>query len=96
MSAEKGGWLRPLLPVAACVFLLSAVAHVRMPLLPAIGSDLHMPTAQLGLAVALFGVGRLALDLPSGLLADKMAPMRLMALAALGMAAASTVPRFRR
>lgn len=83
------GWLRPALPVAACVLLVSAVAHVRVPLLPSIGDELTMSASQLGVAVTLFGVGRLALDLPAGRLADRFRPMRLMAASALVMAIGS-------
>jgi DHA1 family multidrug resistance protein-like MFS transporter len=97
-ATEPANWLRGLLPVAACVLLVSALAHVRVPLLPSIGDDLSMPHSQLGLAVTLFGLGRLAMDLPAGRLADRFRPMRLMATSALAMAlgsaalAASTVP----
>ena len=84
-SATRDDWLRPVLPVAACVLLVSAVAHVRVPLLPSIGDELTMSASQLGLAVTLFGLGRLALDLPAGRLADRFRPMRLMAASAVVM-----------
>lgn len=84
-SATRDDWLRPVLPVAACVLLVSAVAHVRVPLLPSIGDELTMSASQLGLAVTLFGLGRLALDLPAGRLADRFLPMRLMAASAVVM-----------
>lgn len=84
-SPTRDGWLRPVLPVAACVLLVSAVAHVRVPLLPSIGDELSMSASQLGIAVTLFGVGRLAMDLPAGRLADRFRPMRLMAASALVM-----------
>ena len=76
--ASQTAWLRPVLPVAACVLLVSAVAHVRVPLLPAIGDDLSLSATQLGVAVTLFGLGRLALDLPAGRLADRFRPVRMM------------------
>ncbi len=84
-AATRDGWLRPVLPVAACVLLVSAVAHVRVPLLPALGDDLTMSASELGIAVTLFGLGRLALDLPAGRLADRFRPMRLMAASAVVM-----------
>lgn len=85
------GWLRPVLPVAACVLLISAVAHVRVPLLPAIGDELSMSASDLGIAVTLFGLGRLALDLPAGRLADRFRPIRLMTISALVMTAGGVV-----
>jgi MFS transporter, DHA1 family, multidrug resistance protein len=86
---ERGEWLRPTLPVAACVLLVSAMAHVRVPLLPFVGDELSMPESRLGLAVTLFGLGRLAMDLPAGSLADRFRPMQLMAVSALVMATGS-------
>lgn len=88
---EEAAWLRPLLPVAACVLLVSTLAHVRVPLLPEIGAELAMRPGELGLAVALFGLGRLAMDLPAGGLADRFRPMRLMGASALVMAVGSAV-----
>ena len=90
-APASAGWLRPAVPVAACVLLVSAMAHVRVPLLPEIGHDLSMSHSALGVAVALFGLGRLAMDLPAGRLADRFRPMRLMAASALVMAAGSAV-----
>ena len=82
-------WLRPALPVAACVFLVSAVAHFRVPLLPSLGAELGMSASGIGVAVTLFGLGRLTLDLPAGRLADRFRPIRLMAASALAMAVGS-------
>ncbi|WP_148571325.1 MFS transporter [Nocardioides caldifontis] len=90
-SGPDDRWLRPALPVAACVLLVSALAHVRVPLLPDIGDDLSMSPSALGIAVTLFGLGRLALDLPAGNLADRFHPMRLMATSALVMGAGSAL-----
>ena len=44
-----------------------------------------MSASQLGIAVTLFGLGRLAMDLPAGRLVDRFRPMRLMAASALVM-----------
>ncbi len=82
-------WLRLALPVAGCVLLVSMTAHVRVPLLPELGRDLAMPASQLGVAVTLFGLGRLAMDLPAGGFADRFRPMRVMGVAALVMSLGS-------
>jgi hypothetical protein len=41
-SAERS-WLRGAAPIAALVLLVSAIAHIRVPLLPSIGDELTMP-----------------------------------------------------
>lgn len=90
-AEDQRSWLRPALPVAACVLLVSALAHVRVPLLPDIGDELAMSPSRLGLAVMLFGLGRLVMDLPAGSLADRFRPMRLMASSAVVMALGSAL-----
>lgn len=75
-------WLRPALPLAAAVLLVSMVAQFRVPLLPAIGRELVMSPTQLGLVATTFAIGRLALDLPVGRLADRVDPLRLLGYAA--------------
>jgi predicted MFS family arabinose efflux permease len=52
--------------VGAVVFVVTAAAFSRVPLLPDIGRDLSLTTAQIGLFTTAFGVGRLATDLPAG------------------------------
>lgn len=88
---DRTSWLRPALPVAACVLLVSALAHIRVPLLPDIGEELAMSPTRLGTAVMLFGLGRLAMDLPAGRLVDRFCPMRLMAASAAMMALGSAL-----
>lgn len=82
-------WLRLSLPLATCVLLVSTVAWMRVPLLPAIGEDLGIDATGLGWVVTAFGAGRLLMDLPAGRLADRIPPLRLFTLAALVMAAGS-------
>lgn len=85
------GWLRPLAPLAAFVLLVSTIAWVRVPLLPEMGADLRLTPTELGWVVTSFGLGRLAMDLPAGRLADRTDPLRLFSLAALAMAVASAL-----
>lgn len=84
-------WLRPILPLSGFVLLVSTIAWVRVPLLPEMGADLSLTATQLGWVVTGFGVGRLAMDLPAGRLADRVDPLRLFMLAALSMAMAGVV-----
>jgi MFS family permease len=75
--------------LAACVLLVSAISWIRVPLLPAMGEELEMSASTLGWVVTAFGLGRLAMDMPAGRLVDRVAPLKLFALAALAMSAAS-------
>ena len=88
-AAPGSAWLRPALPLAASVFLVSMVAQFRVPLLPDIARDLALSASQLGLIATVFGVGRLALDMPVGRLADRVDPLKLLAFAAAAMGLSS-------
>ncbi|HET7388586.1 MAG TPA: MFS transporter [Nocardioidaceae bacterium] len=88
-SARPPGWLRPSLPVALCVLLVSVISWMRVPLLPEMGEDLQMAPSTLGWVVTAFGVGRLLMDMPAGRLVDRVPPLRLFALAALMLSLAS-------
>lgn len=77
---------RPVAPlaVAACVLVLSAVAFIRVPLLPSMGRELSMSVADLGLVTTFFALGRLCADIPAGrLLMVRSVPSMLSAAAAL-------------
>lgn len=87
-------WFGPILPLAVFVLLVSTIAWVRVPLLPEIGADLSLSPTQLGWVVTGFGLGRLAMDLPAGRLADRVDPLGLFTLAALTMAVAGVVLSF--
>lgn len=63
------------------VFLVSVMAFSRIPLLPAIGTTLSLSATELGLLTMAFGVGRLAADLPAGVLAGKVSAATAFALA---------------
>lgn len=62
-----------------------------MPLLPDIGAELALSTTQLGWIVTMFGLGRLAMDIPAGRFADRVDPLRLFAVAAAVMCLASAL-----
>jgi MFS transporter, FSR family, fosmidomycin resistance protein len=47
------------------------VIFARLPLLPLIGAELHLSPAEIGLFTGVFGLGRLATDIPVGRLADR-------------------------
>ncbi len=85
------GWLRPVLPLAGFVLLVSTIAWIRVPVLPDMGADLSLSATELGWMVALFGVGRLTMDLPAGRMADRVDPLRMFALAASVMCLASAL-----
>lgn len=91
VHTESPGWLRPVLPLAVFVLLVSTIAWVRVPVLPEMGRDLAFSATQLGWVVAGFGLGRLAMDLPAGRLADRFDPLGLFSLAALSMTSASAL-----
>jgi predicted MFS family arabinose efflux permease len=59
-----------MLLVGGAVLGISMLAFFRVPLLPAIGQELSMSAAQLGLVTTIFAAGRLATDIPAGRLAD--------------------------
>lgn len=67
--------------VGGVVLAISVGAFFRVPLLPAIGEELAMSAADLGLITTLFGVGRLVTDIPAGRMADRLPPLRALGLA---------------
>ena len=71
--------------VGAAVLGVSSVAFFRVPLLPGIGVSLHIRPGLLSLVTVVFGVGRLAADVPAGRLADRVAAQYALAGAGLVM-----------
>jgi MFS transporter, DHA1 family, multidrug resistance protein len=71
-AAERVAGDRSLL-IAGAVLAVSAVAFFRVPLLPEIGASLAIRPAVLSLVTVVFGLGRLATDVPAGRLADRVA-----------------------
>jgi hypothetical protein len=68
--------------VGVAVFTITALAFFRVAILPSIGADLAMSTAQLGLFSATYAVGRVLTDLPAGQLADRIPVVSVMRRAA--------------
>jgi MFS transporter, DHA1 family, multidrug resistance protein len=71
---------RQLTAVGVIVFGLTAIVFARVPQLPFIGRDLHLSATWLGLLSAVFGLARLAVDMPVGRLADRGRVMIVLAL----------------
>jgi predicted MFS family arabinose efflux permease len=83
--------------VGAVVLGLSAIAFMRVPLLPDLGDELSMTATELGLFTTTFALGRLATDVPAGRLSDRRpvawvlaAAAALLGVTSLALAAAST------
>ncbi len=70
-----------MLAVGAAVMTMTALAFFRVPILPAIGDDLHMSTTQLGLMTTVYAVGRLLMDVPAGIMVDSRPLVMIMRLA---------------
>lgn len=62
---------RVTLGVVAALLALTAVGHLRTPLLPTMGADLRVGVTELGLLTAGFALGRIAVNIPAGRLADR-------------------------
>jgi MFS family permease len=82
--------------VGGVVLTISIGAFFRVPLLPSIGAELSMSAGQLGLVTTVFAIGRLVTDIPAGRLADRLPPLRSLAMAgfvlAVGSALLATAP----
>ena len=68
---------------------VSLAAFFRTPLLPDIGRDLGLSAGQLSLITAAFAIGRLALDLPGGRVADRFSASAVCAGAAVALVCGS-------
>lgn len=77
--------------IGAAIFVTTAVAVLRVPLLPVMGEDLGADPAALGLLVAAFGAGRLVANVPAGRTADRIPANRMVAIAAAIVAVGSVV-----
>jgi MFS family permease len=71
------------------VLLVSTIAFFRVSILPQIGDDLSLSTAELGVLTMVFGLGRLATDVPAGRYADRVRPEPAFATAGLVIGAGS-------
>jgi MFS transporter, DHA1 family, multidrug resistance protein len=68
------------------VLAVGIASFMRAPLLPEIGRDLHVGPADLAFLTTAFAIGRLAMDLPAGRLADGRPPALVLAGTGLGVA----------
>jgi MFS family permease len=73
------------------VLAVGVASFMRAPLLPEIGRDLRVGTADLALLTTAFAVGRLAMDLPAGRIADRLPPGPALAGTGLGVAVSAAV-----
>lgn len=75
--------------MGAGLLVITAVAFLRPPLLPEIGTDLGLSALGLGALGSAFGLGRLTADFPAGALTDRSRPGAMMATAAATVAVGS-------
>jgi MFS family permease len=73
------------------VLAVGVASFMRAPLLPEIGRDLQLGTADLALLTTAFAVGRLVMDLPAGRVADRLPPARALAGTGLGVGISAAV-----
>jgi MFS family permease len=64
----------PTLLAGGVVLAVAVASFMRAPLLPEIGRDLRLTAADLAMITTAFALGRLAMDLPAGRLADRLPP----------------------
>jgi predicted MFS family arabinose efflux permease len=81
----------PLLFVGGVVFAVAVASFTRVPLLPDIGRELSFSVGELGLMTTVFAVGRIAMDLPAGRVADRLAPGRTLMFSGIGIVLAGGV-----
>lgn len=75
--------------IGAGMFVTTAVAFLRAPLLPEMGRDLELTALGLGALGSVFALGRLAADFPAGRLTERVRPGIMMATAAVVVAIGS-------
>ena len=81
----------PMLLPGGVVLAVGIASFMRAPLLPEIGRDLGVGAADLAFLTTGFAVGRLAMDLPAGRVADRLPPGRTLAGSGLGVAASAVI-----
>jgi MFS family permease len=68
--------------MGAGLFIITSIAFLRAPLLPAVGRDLGLSAVGLGGLGSAFALGRLTADFPAGAITDRSRPGSMMAVAA--------------
>ena len=100
---ERGRMLTKLLPIAVAkyhlvAFLMQLGLGIMAPVLPEVRSTFGVSTAEVALAVSAYGIARVILDLPIGILLDRVRTTYLFlagtAVVALGGALGSQTPSF--
>ena len=85
-------------PVLLVVFLAVATTQmawgVVVPVLPAYAEEFGAGATELGLVVAMFGIGRLVVNVPAGLLSQRVDPRKLLVGAVLGVVALQVATGF--
>jgi len=71
--------LGAMLLVGTGILAISTLAFFRVSLLPSIGDSLSLSPSELGVLTTVFGIGRLAADVPVGRLTGVVVPARLFA-----------------
>lgn len=77
--------------LAASLFMFIAATNILTPLLPAITDDFAISIFMAGVVVGSYGLARLAVDLPAGILADRVGFRRLSVIAVVVLLASSVV-----
>ena len=75
------GVSRDALLLGASLFMVISATNILTPLLPSIRDDFGISIAMAGVIVSSYGMARLMVDLPAGLLADRLGHRRLTVLA---------------
>lgn len=87
--------LRRQLLIACCLVASAQITWgAIVPALPLYGDLFSIPAVLLGAIVSAFGVGRLVMNLPAGLLADRYGPRRLVVGAVLGLVVVTVLTAF--
>lgn len=81
----------PMLLPGGVVLAVGIASFMRAPLLPEIGRDLAIGAADLAFLTTAFAIGRLAMDLPAGRIADRLPPGPALAGTGLGVAISAAV-----
>ncbi|MBX3031202.1 MAG: MFS transporter [Chloroflexi bacterium] len=77
--------------LAVAMFAATSSGNILTPLLPQLQQEFGIPLTTAGLVVAVFGLTRLMVDLPSGFLADRVGRVRLAVIAIVALAISSVV-----
>jgi predicted MFS family arabinose efflux permease len=63
--------------LAGSLFLIASATNIMTPLLPDVRADLGVSIATAGIIVGAFGLARLLIDLPAGIVSDRIGHRRI-------------------